>query len=78
MKRQLLVQKIETLGKQVFNIKDLEKLFPDEIHLKIFVKRLMDAGVLIQITRGIYALNQTQLDIEKNCHPTLLSQLYQL
>ena len=71
MKRQLLVQKVEMLGKQVFSIKDLEKLFPEEVHLKISVKRLMDAGVLIQITRGIYALNQSQLDIEK-----IATQLY--
>ena len=71
MKRQQLVQKIEALGKDVFSIKDLQKLFPEETHLKVSVKRMLDAGVLIQITRGIYALKEGKLDIEK-----VATQLY--
>ncbi|MBU0577072.1 hypothetical protein KKF73_00710 [Patescibacteria group bacterium] len=71
MKRQQLVQKIEALGKDVFSIKDLQKLFPEEAHLKISVKRMLDAGVLIQITRSIYTLKRENLDIEK-----VATQLY--
>lgn len=71
MKRQQLIQKLEILGKDVFSIKDLKKLFPEETHLKIPVKRMLDAGVLIQITRGIYTLKREKLDIEK-----VATQLY--
>lgn len=71
MKQQQLIQKIETLGKDVFSIKDLKKLFPEETNLKISVKRMLDAEVLIQITRSIYTLKQENLDIEK-----VATQLY--
>ena len=65
MKREQLVQKIETLGKNVLSIKDLKKLFPEEKYLNISVKRMLDRGVLFQISRSIYALRREKLDIEK-------------
>ena len=71
MKRQQLVQKIEALGKDVFSLKDLHKLFPEETQLNISVKRMLDAGVLTKITRSIYALNRENVDIEK-----VATQLY--
>ena len=65
MKRQQLIHEIEVLGIDIFSMKDLQKLFPQESNLKISVKRMLDAGVLMQVTRSIYALKGGNLDIEK-------------
>jgi predicted transcriptional regulator of viral defense system len=71
MKRQQLTQKIETLGKAVFTIKDLRKLFPEDAYIKTSVGRMLARGDLVQVVRGVYAVKQTDLDIEK-----VASQLY--
>jgi predicted transcriptional regulator of viral defense system len=71
MKRQELTQKVEALGKDFFSVKDLKKLFPEEIYLRISVKRMLDAGVIFQIAHGLYSLKQNNLDVEK-----LATQLY--
>jgi len=71
MKRQQLIQKIETLGKVVFTINDLRKLFPEDAYIKTSVNRLVNGGNLVQITRGVYALSRNDLDIEK-----IATQLY--
>jgi predicted transcriptional regulator of viral defense system len=65
MKRGDIIHAVETTGMDFFTIRDLEKLFPGEKHIKISVKRLLDAGVIIRVTRGIYALKPENLDIEK-------------
>ena len=71
MKRQQLIQKIETLGKVVFTINDLRKLFPEDAYIKTSVNRLVNGGNLVQITRGVYAISRNDLDIEK-----IATQLY--
>jgi predicted transcriptional regulator of viral defense system len=71
MKRKQLVEKIETLGKDIFTIKDLQKLFPEDAFIKISVNRLLKRGDLVQVIRGVYALNRNNLDIEK-----IAAQLY--
>jgi predicted transcriptional regulator of viral defense system len=71
MKRQQLIQKMETVGKGLFTIKDLKKLFPEDAYAKISVNRLVNRGELVQVVRGVYALNRNDLDIEK-----VATQLY--
>jgi predicted transcriptional regulator of viral defense system len=71
MKQQQLIQKIETLGKGVFTINDLKKLFPEDAYIKTSVYRMLKRGNLVQIVRGMYALNRNDLDIEK-----VAAQLY--
>ena len=71
MKRQQLIQKIETLGKGLFTIKDLKKLFPEDAYIKTSVSRMLNRGDLVQVVRGVYALNRNELDIEK-----IAAQLY--
>jgi len=65
MKKIELIEKLENLGKDVFNIHDLKELFPNEIHINTAIKRLKDSGAIIQITRGIYYLRGHSFDIEK-------------
>ena len=71
MKRQQLIHKIETLGKGLFTIKDLRKLFPKAAYIKTSVNRLLGRGDLVKVVRGVYALNRNDLDIEK-----IATQLY--
>jgi len=71
MKRQELIQKIENLGKGLFTIKDLQKLFPKDAYIKTSVNRMLGRGDLIQVVRGIYALHRNNLDSEK-----IATQLY--
>jgi predicted transcriptional regulator of viral defense system len=71
MKRQQLAQKFEALGKAVFSIQDLRKLFPEDAYIKTSVSRMLERGDLIQVVRGVYAKNQTDLDVEK-----IAAQLY--
>lgn len=71
MKRQQLIQIIETLGKGLFTIKDLKKLFPEDAYIKTSVNRMLNRGDLVQVVRGVYALNRNNLDIEK-----IAAQLY--
>ena len=71
MRKDELVEKIEQLGKDVFDISDIKKLFPDETHIHTAIKRLKDATVLIQIARGVYMLRGHAFEVEK-----LATQLY--
>ena len=71
MKRQQLIQKIETLGKGMFSIKDLKKLFPEDDYIKTSVNRMLDRRDLVRVVRGVYALKRNDLDIEK-----IAAQLY--
>lgn len=65
MKRQILIQKIETLGRELFTIKDLKKLFPEDAYINISVNRLLECGELVKVMRGVYALKREVLNIEK-------------
>ena len=71
MKRGELIEKTGSLGKEVFTVKDLKKLFPGESNLKTAVKRLKDAGVIVSVARGMYSLQGKSLNIEK-----LANQIY--
>jgi len=65
MKKDELFEKIEHLGKNVFDIRDIKNLFPDETHINTVIKRLKDSRVLIKITRGVYMLQGRSFDVEK-------------
>ncbi len=65
MRKEELIQKVEALGKDVFDLKDLKKLFPTDLYIKNSLKRFKDAEVVIPILRGVYALKKDSLDIEK-------------
>lgn len=65
MKKDELIEKIEHFGKDVFDISDVKKLFPDEMHISTTIKRLRDAAVLTQVTRGVYILRGHSFDVEK-------------
>ena len=71
MKTSQLIDKINKFDKQVFEMKDLERLFPDESNLKMVVKRLLDRQILVRIYRGAYRLKTATIDIEK-----LANQVY--
>lgn len=71
MNRQELISSITSHGMDFFRISDLRKLFPREANLNVSVKRMVDAGVIIPLTRGTYAIYVEKLDIEK-----LATQLY--
>lgn len=65
MNRQQLVRRIEELDRPIFRMNDLRKLFPDEANLKVTVKRMLDAGVIFPVARGIFTLKTRNLDIER-------------
>ncbi len=65
MKKEELIEKIELLGKDVFDIHDVKNLFPNDKHINTTIKRLIDAAVLTQITRGVYMLQTHSFDPEK-------------
>ncbi len=60
-----LIRQVEKLGKNVFTISDLKKLFPKDAYIKVFLKRFKDSGVVVPVVRGMYALTKDHLDIEK-------------
>ncbi len=71
MNRQQLVQAVNAHGMDFFRMNDLRKLFPDDANLKVSIKRMLDAGVIISVAHGIYALKMEALDVER-----LATQLY--
>jgi len=71
MKNIDLINKINQLGIEVFTSRDLRKLFPNDLNIKISIKRLIDRGALVKIARGIYKLPEKTIDLEK-----LSTQLY--
>lgn len=66
-----LNNKINQFHLETFSIQDLRKLFPDDPNIKIQINRLVNNGTLIKITRGVYKLPNTTLDLEK-----LSTQIY--
>lgn len=71
MRKEELIQKIDKLGKDFFSIQELRKLFPNDAHIKMHVKRFMDIGMIMPITKGIYTFSSHPVDIEK-----MATQLY--
>ncbi len=65
MKKDELIEKIEHLGKDVFDISDVKKLFPAETYINTTIKRLRDSGVITHIARGVYTLRGHSFDVEK-------------
>lgn len=66
-----LNNKVNQLNLETFSIQDLRKLFPNDSNIKIQISRLVNKGALVKITRGIYKLPNTTLDLEK-----LSTQIY--
>jgi predicted transcriptional regulator of viral defense system len=71
MKNTDLISKINQLGVEVFTPQNLRILFPNDLNIKVSIKRLFDRGVLIKITRGVYQLSNKTIDLEK-----LSTQIY--
>jgi len=71
MKTENLINTITTLGKDVFAIRDLRQLYPTDLNIKTTIKRLVDRGILNNVTRGTYQLKDKSIDPEK-----LATQLY--
>lgn len=66
MNQKTFVAKIKALGKDVFAVRDVRRLFPEEAkHVNTNLKRLKDAGVITPVTRGLYRLSDTTFEIEK-------------
>lgn len=65
MRKDIFVEKIELLAKDIFDISDVKKLFPDEVHVNTAIKRLVDSGSIIKVARGIYMLRGHSFDVEK-------------
>lgn len=65
MRKEELSQKVKELGKDIFTITDLKKLFPKESYIKSSLKRFKDSGFVVQIIKGVYSLKSDSLNIEK-------------
>lgn len=65
MKLGNLNNQVSKLNLEIFSIDDLRKIFPNDLNIKVQVKRLVDKKNLIRVTRGIYKLPNTSLDLEK-------------
>lgn len=65
MRKEELKQKVQELGKDFFSIQELRKLFPDDAHIKMHLKRFMDAEIIMPITKGIYTFSSHPVDVEK-------------
>lgn len=60
-----LNNQVNKLNLDIFSIDDLRKLFPKDLNIKVQIKRLVDKKNLLRVTRGIYKLPNTSLDLEK-------------
>lgn len=66
MKKLEVIKTLENFPKGFFTIKDLKKIFPSEKKgFNTFIKRVVDEGILIRLSRGIYVLKGTNWEIEK-------------
>ncbi|MEK7543852.1 MAG: hypothetical protein AAB557_03225 [Patescibacteria group bacterium] len=65
MRKNILIEKIEQLAKDVFDIADVKKLFPNEVHINTAIKRLVDSGSIVKVARGVYMLRGHSFDVEK-------------
>lgn len=60
-----LTNKINEFHLEIFSIKDLQKMFPNDSSIKIQIKRLIDKKILVRITKGIYKLPDSTPNLEK-------------
>lgn len=66
MKKEELILKIKTLGKETFTNRELKILFPQEAaYLNTYSKRLIKAGVIEPLARGLYTLKGQPGEMEK-------------
>lgn len=65
MRKDTFIEKIELLAKDVFDISDVKKLFPNEVHINTAMKRLVDSGAITKVARGVYMLRGHSFDVEK-------------
>lgn len=65
MKRQALIQAMESLGKSFYSASELKRMFPGEAHIHMSIKRMVDTRVLVPVAHGMYALKSEQLNIEQ-------------
>lgn len=66
MNQKIFVAKIKSLGKDVFDVRDVKALFPDEVEtINTSLKRLKDAGIIVPVTRALYRLADVTFEIEK-------------
>lgn len=71
MRRDELITKTNKLGKEVFSVADLQRLFPEESNLHSSIKRLKETQVITPVARGLYRQSNHSIDVEK-----LATQLY--
>lgn len=60
-----LNNKIKQLNLEIFSIKDLQKLFPNDSGIKVQIKRLIDRKIVDRVSKGIYKLSEINPDLEK-------------
>ena len=66
MNQKSFITKIKALRKDVFGVRDVKLLFPEEAgYVSTILKRLKEAGVIIAVIRGFYRLPDTTFEIEK-------------
>jgi len=65
MRKEELIQKLDDIGKEFFSIKDLEKIFPLDAHIKTHIKRFKDSGLILPITKGVYTFSSHPIDLER-------------
>mgnify|MGYP001558669150 FL=1 len=65
MRKDTFIDKIELLAKDIFDISDVKKLFPEEAHINTAMKRLVDSGAITKVARGVYMLRCHSFDVEK-------------
>lgn len=71
MRKEELIEKIDALGKEFFTMSELRKCFPHDNHIKMHIKRFMDTGLILPITKGVYTFTSHPVDLEK-----VATQLY--
>lgn len=66
MNQKAFVTKIKALGKDVFGVRDVKTMFPEEAnYVNTILKRLKEAGIIAPVTRGLYRLCDVTVEIEK-------------
>jgi len=65
MKSEELINAINKIGKDSFTNDDLRQLFPFETGMRTSIKRLIDRGIVVVVTHGVYCLKDSTIDVEK-------------
>lgn len=65
MNQKTFVTKIRVLGKDVFSVRDVRLMFPEEAdYANTILKRLKKAGVIVPVIRGFYRLSDVTFEAE--------------